>query len=216
MHELELLRGDSRARLSNQRIPTMLRDSQGFLCEDFAMDDFAPWQILHAPFDVEPPEDQFPDGLGGVYVVLWRSGQPVGDAWFSFENARLTPAEAVARAWSKLPPGKTAPVVASSANALPESRSLVSVVVCSRDRAETLARALTAIGRLLPAPDEVIVVDNAPINDATKRCVARFPGVRYVCEPRPGLDRARNAGIKAASGAIIAFTDDDEIGRAHV
>ncbi len=170
---------------------------------------FAPWYVLHVEFAMEAPASPFPDGFGGVYVVLWRSGRPVADAWFSFENERLTPAEAVARAWAKLPPVQTAPVVASSTNALPASRPTVSVVVCSRDRAETLARALTAIGRLLPAPDEVVVVDNAPINDATQRCVARFPGVRYVCEPRPGLDRARNAGIKTATGAIIAFTDDD-------
>ena len=34
--------------------------------------------------------------------------------------------------------------------------------------------------------------------------------IRYVLEPRPGLSRARNAGVSAASGQIIAFLDDDE------
>jgi glycosyltransferase involved in cell wall biosynthesis len=39
--------------------------------------------------------------------------------------------------------------------------------------------------------------------------VARYPGVRYLYEPRPGLDIARNAGARAARGEIVAYTDDD-------
>jgi GT2 family glycosyltransferase len=35
--------------------------------------------------------------------------------------------------------------------------------------------------------------------------------VRYVVEPRPGLDRARNAGLAAARAACIAYTDDDAV-----
>ena len=37
----------------------------------------------------------------------------------------------------------------------------------------------------------------------------RIPGVRYLKEPRLGLGVARNAGIRHATGEIIAFTDDD-------
>lgn len=33
--------------------------------------------------------------------------------------------------------------------------------------------------------------------------------VRVVTEPRPGLGRARNAGVLASCGAVVAFTDDD-------
>jgi glycosyltransferase involved in cell wall biosynthesis len=53
-----------------------------------------------------------------------------------------------------------------------------------------------------------VVVDNAPRDDATQRLVAGLP-VRYVREPRPGLDWARNAGIREARHGILAFTDDD-------
>ena len=38
---------------------------------------------------------------------------------------------------------------------------------------------------------------------------AQFAGVGYVHEPRPGLSVARNAGVRASKGALIAFTDDD-------
>jgi GT2 family glycosyltransferase len=53
------------------------------------------------------------------------------------------------------------------------------------------------------------VVDNAPRGAATAQAVRAFPGVRYMAEDRPGLSHARNAGIEAAKGEIIAFTDDD-------
>ncbi|MES3629066.1 MAG: glycosyltransferase [Longimonas sp.] len=84
-----------------------------------------------------------------------------------------------------------------------------SVVICTRDRPEHLAACLHAIAALTPAPAEVIVVDNAPQTDATRRLVATRPGVRYVHEPRPGLDIARNTGVRTSTKPIIAFTDDD-------
>jgi O-antigen biosynthesis protein len=40
---------------------------------------------------------------------------------------------------------------------------------------------------------------------------ARYPQVRYVCEPRPGLNWARNRAIAEARGEIIAYTDDDVV-----
>jgi len=87
----------------------------------------------------------------------------------------------------------------------------VSVVVCTRDRADELARCLASLSELAVAPREVIVVDNAPGDGATAAVAARFPGVAYVPEPRPGLSVARNTGIRAASGRIIAFVDDDTL-----
>jgi GT2 family glycosyltransferase len=63
-------------------------------------------------------------------------------------------------------------------------------------------------------PDvDVVVVDNAPRTDATGTVVEELadPRVRYVPEPRAGLSVARNTGARAASGAAIAFTDDDVV-----
>jgi len=56
---------------------------------------------------------------------------------------------------------------------------------------------------------EVIIVDNCPSDDRTERLVASYPEFRYVQEPRPGLDIARNRGLRVARGEIVAFTDDD-------
>ncbi|MDQ3714847.1 MAG: glycosyltransferase [Actinomycetota bacterium] len=85
----------------------------------------------------------------------------------------------------------------------------VSVIVCTRDRPEQLRRALAAVKALRPAPDQVLVVDNASASSATREVVDSYPEVGYVHEPRPGLSVARNRGLRETSGEVVAFTDDD-------
>jgi GT2 family glycosyltransferase len=89
----------------------------------------------------------------------------------------------------------------------------ISVVVCTRDRPESLRATLTSVLRAEPAPCEVLVIDNAPSGDATRALVAELADarLRYVMEPVPGLSRARNRGVAEACGAIVAFTDDDVV-----
>lgn len=84
----------------------------------------------------------------------------------------------------------------------------ISVVVCTRDRAEQLCHCLEALIKVDYQNFEIIVVDNAPTNDLTTRVCAKLP-VRYIREMTPGLDRARNRGVMEAKHELIAFTDDD-------
>ncbi len=90
---------------------------------------------------------------------------------------------------------------------------LVTVVVCTRDRPEGAMVTVRGLTGLRYEPLEIVVVDNAPSSEATKTAImAEFggdPRVRYVREPRPGLSCARNCGVAAAAGEIVAFTDDD-------
>ncbi|MBM4201407.1 MAG: glycosyltransferase family 2 protein, partial [Gammaproteobacteria bacterium] len=89
---------------------------------------------------------------------------------------------------------------------------LVTVAVCTRDRADDLARCLDALLQLDYPNLDLLVVDNAPSDTGTAELVkGRYPGVRYVCEPRPGLDWARNRAILEARGEILAYTDDDVV-----
>ncbi|MEB3295333.1 MAG: glycosyltransferase [Synechococcales bacterium] len=91
----------------------------------------------------------------------------------------------------------------------------VTVVICTRDRPEMLKQAIASLQHLTYPNLELLVVDNAPRSDATQILVQTFtksqPPVRYIREDRPGLDWARNRGILAAQGDIVAFTDDDAI-----
>ena len=87
----------------------------------------------------------------------------------------------------------------------------ISVVIITRNRAEWLRDALNSVVRQSRRPDEVVVVDNAS-EDYTKDVVATFVdrlNIKYVYESVRGIPSARNAGVRNATGDIIAFIDDD-------
>lgn len=84
----------------------------------------------------------------------------------------------------------------------------VTIVVCTRDRAELLASALTAILANSPADVEIIVVDSASGTAATRR-VAAEKKVSYVRTDVKGLSIARNVGLRAATRKLVVYTDDD-------
>jgi len=89
----------------------------------------------------------------------------------------------------------------------------ISVVICTRDRPDGLETCLRRLGGQEYPRFEVVVVDNAPAAGAVRAVVDALRGEvasRYVPEPRAGLSWARNAGISAASGQVVAFLDDDE------
>ena len=85
-----------------------------------------------------------------------------------------------------------------------------SVIVCTRNRAGSIPETLTALSQLEGADFEILVVDSSSGSEKEKtaQLAAQF-GAKYLAEPRPGLALARNTGIAAAAGEIIAFTDDD-------
>jgi glycosyltransferase involved in cell wall biosynthesis len=91
----------------------------------------------------------------------------------------------------------------------------VSLIICSRNRARSLADTLAWLERsdIRDHHAEVVLVDNGS-SDGTGKTMhefadnAKFP-VTVVSAPRPGLGIARNAGLRHARGEIVAFTDDD-------
>jgi GT2 family glycosyltransferase len=93
----------------------------------------------------------------------------------------------------------------------PETLPGASVIVCTRDRTSDLAQLIPHLSQLAARGYQIIVVDNCPSNESTFRLVMEYPEIKYVLEPRPGLDTARNRGLKEADGDIIAFIDDDAI-----
>lgn len=55
---------------------------------------------------------------------------------------------------------------------------------------------------------EIIVVDNNS-SDKTAQIAAQFPGVKVVCEKQQGLTYARQCGLQAAQGELVAYIDAD-------
>ncbi|MGI0493147.1 glycosyltransferase family 2 protein [Alkalinema pantanalense CENA528] len=86
----------------------------------------------------------------------------------------------------------------------------VSIVVATYDRPQDLQACLTGlVQQNSDRPVEIIVVDNHPASGMTPEIVQQFPKVKLVQEPRQGSSYARNAGILASRGAIVAMVDDD-------
>ena len=91
----------------------------------------------------------------------------------------------------------------------------VSIILCTYNHAVSLKQTLTAM-QALQVPDgvaaELLIVDNASTDDTHAVAqAAALPQltVRYLFEPRKGKGYAYNAGLAAANGDILLFTDDD-------
>lgn len=88
----------------------------------------------------------------------------------------------------------------------------VTVAICTHGRPDALRRALTSVITQQPAPAQILVIDNAPPNDATELLVrSEFPQVTYHLESVQGLDFARNRALEEATEEIVSFIDDDVV-----
>lgn len=163
--------------------------------------------IMSAVLDVEGlPERIDSDRHGFLRALIRREGRPLGDVQLSFRDGAITRdqlevacMDVVASAAPQPPPAAVA------REALPS----VSVVIASLlERQDLLQRCLASL-RALDYPDfEVILVDSRMTGELPAWLVD-FPEVRTVRAAHRGLSAARNAGIDAARGEILAFTDDD-------
>ena len=93
---------------------------------------------------------------------------------------------------------------------------LISVVICTYNRADRLSLTLEAMSKqTMPTSDfEVLVVDNRSTDNTLAICEhykEQLVNFRYIYEPVQGLSKARNAGWKATRSSYIAYLDDDAI-----
>lgn len=87
----------------------------------------------------------------------------------------------------------------------------ISVIIITRNRAESLNETLISLTKQSRQPDEVIVVDNDS-KDNTREVALNFSdrlNIKCIYEAIRGIPHARNAGIRNATGDIIASIDDD-------
>jgi GT2 family glycosyltransferase len=89
----------------------------------------------------------------------------------------------------------------------------VSIIVCTKNRYEHLKACLESINASYSSYPykELIIVDSSTegeIREKVEKFTKRVGG-KYIYENREGLSIARNTGIRASSGDVIVFADDD-------
>lgn len=90
------------------------------------------------------------------------------------------------------------------------SNPLVSVIIPVYNGAAYLAEALESVLAQDYQPLDVIVVDDGS-TDRTAEIVRSYPVARYFAQTNQGHGAARNTGIAAARGELIAFLDADDL-----
>src|SRR5262245_6497318 len=89
----------------------------------------------------------------------------------------------------------------------------ISVLICAYtlDRLEALSRAIESVrAQETPAYELVLAIDHSP--ELLAECERRWPDARLVENgEEQGLSGARNSGVVACSGEVIAFLDDDAV-----
>jgi len=83
------------------------------------------------------------------------------------------------------------------------------VAICTRDRPDDLRRCIDGLMCLPDDGQELLVVDNCPSTDATRKIADSYARVRYVREDCPGLNVARNRALREARNEVVTFIDDD-------
>jgi GT2 family glycosyltransferase len=146
----------------------------------------------------------FEGGVAGAFVYAWTDewyadGLDMDSDWgFGLTRRDRSPKPALAAVKS---------VLAEVPFPRDEPAPLISVVVCSYNGARTIRETLEGLRRLVYPNYEVIVVDDGS-TDATA-AIAREYDVRLISGPNRGLSHARNVGLRAARGEIVAYIDDD-------
>ncbi|MGE9269381.1 MAG: glycosyltransferase family 2 protein, partial [Verrucomicrobiales bacterium] len=85
----------------------------------------------------------------------------------------------------------------------------ISVIVCTRNGRDRIPACLRSLTKLTRAADEILVVDDGSTDGTADSITRHFPQVTVLPLPPCGLSAARNAGAHAATGEILAYTDDD-------
>ena len=156
----------------------------------------------------------------GIALILRRKDKPIGFLMQARSAKSLLTPEELAQLIAKELGSKLLQESLREELILPDNQlppPSLTVAICTKDRPENLARCLESLLKLQKPKSEsssrfeILVVDNAPSDEQTKELVASLLTVRYVREPKPGLDFARNRGLEEATGDLLAFLDDDVV-----
>jgi O-antigen biosynthesis protein len=145
----------------------------------------------------------FATGCAGAFVFAWTDEWYTGGAHVADWDFGLTTRDRQSK-----PALRT---VRDAFAQVPFPRDLewprISVIICSCNGARTLRDCFDGVSGLAYPNFEVIVVDDGS-NDGTASIAAEY-GFQVISTKRQGLGGARNTGLRAATGDIVAYLDDD-------
>jgi glycosyltransferase involved in cell wall biosynthesis len=181
-----------------------LADAKPLILGEFGMDSIREGESHKCEFLAWQIELAFRAGLAGTVVFSytddwWRGGMQITDWGFGLTTRERQPKDSfhVVQRQYQVAPHFSLPRVPK-----------VSIVVATYNGGRTLHSCLESLGRLNYAAYEVILVDDGS-TDRTPEIAKSFSCVQHVRQTNPGLAAARTAGSRAATGEIVAFTDDD-------
>ncbi|CAA9420174.1 GT2_Glycos_transf_2 / GT2_Glyco_tranf_2_3 / GH2 / GT27 / GT2_Glyco_tranf_2_2 [uncultured Leptolyngbya sp.] len=181
-----------------------LSDDKPLVLSEFGVDSIREGTEAQAEILSQKLSSSFEMGAAGTVVFSWTDewftgGFAVQDWAFGLvDQERLKkPAFQMVQQYYKavLPP------------MLPEYPK-VSVVVCAYNAERTMDSCLASLKKLNYPNYEVIVVNDGS-TDRTLEITQRYDYARLISQENKGLSAARNVGIAAATGEIVAFTDSD-------
>ena len=145
----------------------------------------------------------FANGCAGAFIFSWT------DEWYRGEAA-LDDWEFGLTDWDRNPK----PALAAVRNAFAEVPFVedltwprISIVVCSYNGGRTIRDCCEGLMKLVYPNFEVIVVDDGSIDDTA--AIAEEYNFQLIQTENRGLSNARNTGLAAATGEIVAYIDDD-------
>lgn len=183
----------------------MIADSKPLLLGEFGIDSMREGEERKCEILAWKIETAFRSGLAGAVVYSFtddwfRGGEQIVDWAFGLTTRDRQPKQSYAVVQTQFRAAPYFPLLRSPK---------VSIVVASYNGARTLGACLDSLQHLNYPDYEVILVDDGS-TDSTSEIAAKFPETRYVRHPANlGLSAARNTGILAAQGEIVAFTDSD-------
>jgi glycosyltransferase involved in cell wall biosynthesis len=192
------------ARLQN------LAGDKPLILSEFGMDTIRHPEQEQADLLTEHVTTVFESGLAGTFIFSWTDewytdGVDVTDWAFGIVKTDRTPKAS----YHALQPLLRAPERPLYERFVPEQKlPRVSIVVCSYNGARTLRDCMLSLQNLHYPDYEIILVDDGSKDD-TQAIMREFPGVRNIQQKNRGLSVARNIGIAAATGEVVAFTDSD-------
>ncbi|HLY03145.1 MAG TPA: glycosyltransferase [Candidatus Cybelea sp.] len=145
----------------------------------------------------------FESGCAGAFTFAWtdewfRGGHPIADWDFGLTRRGRSPKPALAAVREGF-----AEVPFRAHMKWPR----ISVIVCAYNAQATIRECLDGLARVDYPNFEVIVVNDGS-TDGTRAIAAEY-AVRLINTPNRGLSNARNTGLEAATGEIVAYLDSD-------